>query len=58
MHNLPTDQQAAYAAGQVHAYNNILVELDELSRKIRREIASLTLPTRNPRLRQDDGEVR
>ncbi len=55
MNTVPSTPEAAYAAGQVLAYNNILTELDELARKIRREIASLTLPTRTPQGPQGGG---
>ncbi len=55
MNNLPSTPEAAYAAGQVRAYNNVLTELDELAGKIRRELASLTLPRRTPQGPQGGG---
>ncbi|MGH3734318.1 MAG: hypothetical protein ACRDT6_01625 [Micromonosporaceae bacterium] len=48
----PTDPRVAYQRGVRHgaaqAYQNVLRELAEMERTIRREIAAVTLPTRKP----------
>ncbi|MQA24292.1 MAG: hypothetical protein GEU94_02210 [Micromonosporaceae bacterium] len=50
----PTDPPSAdYARGQIDAYRVVLVELDELTGKLRQEIAALQLPTRKPSPRPD-----
>ncbi len=52
MQSLSIDASAAFAAGQVCAYQNILAELAEVEASIRREIRRLSpspLPTRLPR---------
>ncbi len=52
MQSLSIDASAAFAAGQLRAYQNILAELAEVEASIRREIRRLSpspLPSRLPR---------